>query len=212
MAQPNVWRAGSSKSSKSLLGRSIDLAAKHARTWKWRRTHPNLESEFSGSQHHLSATRPANSAAPSATKFWTCLKVPGDAIVSQSNRMLKVNMDQLTPGKPAVSEQTAAASMLSIRAVMLGDRISPSALEIGTLVSSTPIAFRIHAGLVVIFRYGVVVLIGLSPSEGTALIETLISRVIGELSSYEEESAQAQLCNDQSAEVILGGRILSQRI
>lgn len=125
----------------------------------------------------------------------------------------KVNMDQLTSGKPAVSDQTAAASMLSIRAVMLGDRISPSALEIGTLVSSTPIAFRIHAGLVVIFRYGVVVLIGLSPSEGTALIETLISRVIGELSSYEEESARAQLCNDQSAEVILpGGRILSQRI
>ncbi|MGY4498381.1 hypothetical protein ACVWYH_002312 [Bradyrhizobium sp. GM24.11] len=110
-----------------------------------------------------------------------------------------VNMDQLTPGRPAVSGQTAAASMLRIRAVMLGDRINPSALEIGTLVSSTPVAFRIHAGLVVIFRYGVVVLIGLSPSEESALIETLISRVIGELSSYEEESAQAQLCDDQSA-------------
>ncbi|MGY4412474.1 putative Rmd1/YagE family protein [Bradyrhizobium sp. LB7.1] len=119
-----------------------------------------------------------------------------------------VSMDQLTPGRPAVSGQTAAASMLRIRAVMLGDRINPSALEIGTLVSSTPVAFRIHAGLVVIFRYGVVVLIGLSPSEESALIETLISRVIGELSSYEEERAQAQLCDDQSAEVILpGGRI-----
>lgn len=120
----------------------------------------------------------------------------------------KVNMDQLTHGKPAVSGETAPASMLRIRAVMLGDRINPSALEIGTLVSSTPVAFRIHAGLVVIFRYGVVVLIGLSPSEEADLIETLISRVIGELTSYEEDSAQAQLCNDQSAEVILpGGRI-----
>lgn len=120
----------------------------------------------------------------------------------------KVNMDQLTPGKPVVSGQTAAASVLRIRAVMLGDRINPSALEIGTLVSSTPVAFRIHAGLVVVFRYGVVVLIGLSPSEETALIETLIPRVIGELTSCEEDSAQAQLCNDQSAEVILpGGRI-----
>lgn len=120
----------------------------------------------------------------------------------------EVNMDQLTPGKPAVPGQTAAGSMLRIRAVMLGDRINPSALEIGTLLASTPVAFRIHAGLVVVFRYGVVVLIGLSPSEETALIETLISRVIGELTSYEEDSAQAQLCNDQSAEVILpGGRI-----
>lgn len=152
MAQPNVWRPGSSKSSKRLLGRSIDLAAKHARTWKWRRTHPNLEPAFSGSQHHLSATRPANSAARSATKFWTCLKVPGERYRVAVKPDAKVNMDQLTPGKPAVSEQTAAASMLSIRAVMLGDRISPSALEIGTLVSSTPVAFRIHAGLVVIFR------------------------------------------------------------
>ncbi|MGM4954078.1 RMD1 family protein [Bradyrhizobium barranii] len=75
-------------------------------------------------------------------------------------------------------------------------------------MSSTPVAFRTHAGLVVIFRYGVVVLIGLSPSEETALIDTLRSRVIDELSSYEEESAQVQLCNDQDAEVILpGGRI-----
>ncbi|MDE5445233.1 RMD1 family protein [Bradyrhizobium sp. CSA207] len=117
-------------------------------------------------------------------------------------------MDQLTPGKPAVSGKTAAGSMLRIRAVMLGDRINPPALEIGTLVSSTPVAFRIHEGLVVIFRYGVVVLIGLSPSEETALIETLKSRVIGEFNSYEEESAQAQLCNDQGADIILpGGRI-----
>ncbi|WP_430648968.1 RMD1 family protein [Bradyrhizobium hipponense] len=119
-----------------------------------------------------------------------------------------MNLDQLTPGKPAVSGKTATGSMLRIRAVMLGDRINPSALEIGTLVSSTPVAFRIHAGLVVIFRYGVVVLIGLSPSEENALIETLKSRVIGEFNSYEEESAQAQLCNDQGADVILpGGRI-----
>lgn len=119
-----------------------------------------------------------------------------------------MNMDQLTPGKSAVSGQTPPASMLRIRAVMLGDRINPSALEIGTLVSSTPLAFRIHGGLVVIFRYGVIVLIGLSPSEEAALIETLISRVMGKLSFYEEESAEAQLCNEQSAEVILpGGRI-----
>lgn len=121
-------------------------------------------------------------------------------------------MDQLTPGKPAVSGETAAASMLRVRAVMLGDRINASALEIGTLVSSTPIACRIHAGLVVIFRYGVVVLIGLSPSEETALIDTLRSGVIGELSCYEEESAQVQLCKDQGAEVILPGGRLSQRV
>ncbi|MET4221126.1 hypothetical protein ABIB00_006361 [Bradyrhizobium sp. LB14.3] len=68
-------------------------------------------------------------------------------------------MDQLTPGRPAVSGHTAVASMLRIAGSHAGGRINPSALEIGTLVSSMPVAFRIHAGLVVIFRYGLVVLI-----------------------------------------------------
>jgi uncharacterized Rmd1/YagE family protein len=94
---------------------------------------------------------------------------------------------------------------LRIRALMLGDRINTSGLEIGTLVSSTPVAFRIHAGLAVIFRYGVVVLIGLLPSEEKVLIDTLKPRVIGELSPYEEETAQVQLCNDESGEVIQPG-------
>lgn len=118
-AQPNVWRPGSSNSSKSLLGRSIDLAAKHARTWKWRPPIQTVEPAFAGSQHHLSATRPANSAAPSATKFWTCFR---GTLSRRSGAKpdANVNMDQLTHGKPAVSGETAPASMLRIRAVMLG--------------------------------------------------------------------------------------------
>ncbi len=88
---------------------------------------------------------------------------------------------------------------------MLGDRINASGLELGTLVSSTPAAFRVHAGLAVIFRYGVVVLIGLLPSEEKVLIDSLKPRVIGEFSPYEEETAQAQLCNDENAEAIQPG-------
>ncbi|WP_375161553.1 RMD1 family protein [Bradyrhizobium sp. RDT46] len=88
---------------------------------------------------------------------------------------------------------------------MLGDRINASGLEIGTLVSSTPAAFRVHAGLAVVFRYGVVVLIGLLPSEEKVLIDNLTSRVTGELSPYEEEIAQAQLCSDEAAEAIQPG-------
>jgi uncharacterized Rmd1/YagE family protein len=88
---------------------------------------------------------------------------------------------------------------------MLGERINPSGLEIGTLVSSTPVAFRVHAGLAVIFRYGVVVLVGLLPSEEKVVIDALKPRVTGEFSPHEEEIAQAQLCSDESAEAIQPG-------
>ena len=116
-----------------------------------------------------------------------------------------MDADQLAAGKASTSPKQEAASTMRIRALMLGDRINASGLEIGTLVSSTPAAFRVHAGLAVIFRYGVVVLIGLLPSEEKVLIDTLKSRVTGELSPYEEEIAHAQLCKDESAEAIQPG-------
>jgi uncharacterized Rmd1/YagE family protein len=121
-----------------------------------------------------------------------------------ASQEIPVNADQLPVGvTPA--PQNAEAPTLRIRALMLGDRINASGLEIGPLVSSMPAAFRVHAGLAVIFRYGVVVLIGLLPSEEKVLIDSLKPRVIGEFSPYEEETAQAQLCNDESAEAIQPG-------
>jgi len=116
-----------------------------------------------------------------------------------------MNADQLAVNAAAASPRPDAAPTLRIRAVMLGERINPSGLELGAPVSSTPAAFRVHAGLAVIFRYGVVVLIGLLPSEEKVLIDSLKSRVIGELSPFEEEIAQAQLCKDESAEAIQPG-------
>jgi uncharacterized Rmd1/YagE family protein len=116
-----------------------------------------------------------------------------------------MSADQLATGKVAAPAKPEPAPTLRIRAVMLGDRINTQGLEIGTLVSSAPVAFRVHAGLAVLFRYGVVVLIGLVPSEEKVLLDSLKPRVIGELSPYEEETAQAQLCADESAEIIQPG-------
>ncbi|MDA9545222.1 RMD1 family protein [Bradyrhizobium yuanmingense] len=116
-----------------------------------------------------------------------------------------MNADHLAVGTAPKSPKQEAAPTLRIRALMLGDRINASNLEIGTLVSSTPAAFRVHAGLAVIFRYGVVVLIGLLPSEEKVLVDSLKSRVTGELSPYEEEIAQAQLCNEEAGETIQPG-------
>lgn len=120
-----------------------------------------------------------------------------------------MNADQLPVGIQPTSSKQDAAATLRIRALMLGDRINASGLEIGTLVSSTPAAFRVHAGLAVIFRYGVVVLIGLLPSEEKVLIDSLKSRVIGAFSPHEEETAQAQLCKDEASEAIQPGGPIS---
>ena len=116
-----------------------------------------------------------------------------------------MNADHLVVGTAPTSPKPEAAPTLRIRALMLGDRINASGLEMGTLVSSTPAAFRVHAGLAVIFRYGVVVLIGLLPSEEKVLVDNLKSRVTGEFSPYEEEIAQAQLCSEEAAETIQPG-------
>ena len=116
-----------------------------------------------------------------------------------------MNADQLAADAAAATPKHEVAPTLRIRALMLGDRINAAGLELGAMASSTPAAFRVHAGLVVIFRYGVVVLIGLLPSEEKVVIDGLKPRVIGELSPYEEETAQAQLCKDENAEAIQPG-------
>lgn len=45
---------------------------------------------------------------------------------------------------------------------MLGDRLNAAGLEVTEMNSTTPVAFRIQSdGLAVLFRYGVIVLIGM---------------------------------------------------
>ena len=54
--------------------------------------------------------------------------------------------------------------VVSAHAVLLGDRINTSSIE-GETLSTSPLAIRLDkGGIAVLFRYGVVVLIGLSPS------------------------------------------------
>jgi uncharacterized Rmd1/YagE family protein len=106
--------------------------------------------------------------------------------------------------KPSeIIEQT-----LTVRALLVGDRLNPSGLESRVMISTTPVAFRLHAsGMVVLFRYGVVVLIGLSPDEQTAFLTALKPRIVGEFPRYEEEIAQVQLCDDSDETVQPGGPI-----
>lgn len=131
------------------------------------------------------------------------LPQPGPDTRSPQDARVKDN--QIAPDRTADTASPQPGSILRLRALMMGDRINAAGLEIGTLVSSAPAAFRVQNGMAVIFRYGVVVLIGLLPSEEKLLIDNLKPRVTGELSPFEEETAQAQLCKDEDAEIIQPG-------
>ena len=62
-------------------------------------------------------------------------------------------------------------------------------------------------GIAVLFRYGVVVLIGLSQQQEQELLEKLSARVSGRLDRYEEEIAVIRLADEDEDQVPAGGPI-----
>jgi uncharacterized Rmd1/YagE family protein len=111
----------------------------------------------------------------------------------------------------SISEKSSSETfgqLITVRALLVGDRLNPAGFESRDMVSTIPVAFRIHtSGLVVLFRYGVVVMIGLAPDEQASFLATLKPRIISEFANYEEESAQIQLCDDSGEAVQPGGPI-----
>src|SRR2546426_11826371 len=64
--------------------------------------------------------------------------------------------------------------VVTAHAILLGDRINTSSIE-GETLSTSPLAIRLDkGGIAVLFRYGVVVLIGLSPAAGRGISGTIV--------------------------------------
>ncbi len=115
----------------------------------------------------------------------------------------------MTEPTPLQVSGSIPQSPLTIKALLLGDRLDTSGLERKDMIAATPFAFRIGAsGFVALFRYGAVVFSGLSPEEEKALLESLLPRITGKLSAYEEEMAQIiPGSDDQNDQVPPGGPI-----
>ncbi|MDO9224016.1 MAG: hypothetical protein Q7U20_09945, partial [Caulobacter sp.] len=71
--------------------------------------------------------------------------------------------------------------VVTARALVLGERINTVGLERHDAISSSPLSFRVGEGLVVVFRYGVVVLIGLDPIAEDEVLRGILPRVQGVL-------------------------------
>jgi required for meiotic nuclear division protein 1 len=99
------------------------------------------------------------------------------------------------------------AQQLTVHALQLGDRINTAGFE-GQVLSSAPLAVRVGAsGVAVLFRYGVAVLINLSPEEEVILLERLSPRIEGRLTRFEEETATVELSGEMEDQVQAGGPV-----
>lgn len=108
----------------------------------------------------------------------------------------------------ALSANAASKRQVTVRALLLGERIDVAGLERSDVISTTPLAFRVgQNGYAVLFRYGAAVIVGLSPIEEDELIRGLKPRVTGPLARPEDESVSIELAPDREDQIAPGGPI-----
>jgi len=107
-----------------------------------------------------------------------------------------------------VSASAVSKRQVTVRALLLGERIDVAGLERSDVISTTPLAFRVgQNGYAVLFRYGAVVIVGLSPIEEDELIRGLKPRVIGAFARPEDESVLIEIAPDREDQIAPGGPI-----
>lgn len=112
------------------------------------------------------------------------------------------------PGGASASRLPAFGEKVTVRAILIGDRIDTAGLERSDTLSSLPLAFRAGAnGIAVVFRYGVVVMIGLSALEEDGVLSGLKHRIFGAFAVREEESAQVEVNAEREDQIPPGGPI-----
>ncbi len=115
--------------------------------------------------------------------------------------------DKLIAGHTAPSSAPPKARQTA-RALLLGERIDIAGLERSDVISRNPLAFRVGAeGFAVLFRYGVAVLVGLTPIEEDEMVRGLGGRIIGPFARIEDEAAVIEIAPDREEQIVPGGPI-----
>ena len=97
---------------------------------------------------------------------------------------------------------------ITVRALLLGERIETGGLERNDVLSKVPLAFRAgEHGTVALFRYGVAVLFAMSPLEEEEIIRRLDGRVIGPMAPREEETFRIEIAPDKDDQLTPTGII-----
>jgi uncharacterized Rmd1/YagE family protein len=100
-----------------------------------------------------------------------------------------------------------SSQVMMAHAVQVGDRINTTGFE-GEILSNTPLSMRTPGnGIAVLFRYGVVVLIDMSPQQERDFLERISTYVSGKFDRREEEIATIRLTDADEDQVPVGGPI-----
>src|SRR5881227_422621 len=111
------------------------------------------------------------------------------------------------------SKSPLGGTRTTVRAFFVSDRLNTSGLERGDVLATTPLAFRVNEnGVAVLFRYGVVVLIGLNALEEDEFLRGLEHRMTGAFVRREEEIAAIELASEKDDQVPPGGPICLQSL
>src|SRR6185436_20450494 len=109
------------------------------------------------------------------------------------------------------SKSPLGGTRTTVRAFSVSDRLNTSGLERGDVLATTPLAFRVNeSGVAVLFRYGVVVLIGLNALEEEEFLRGLQSRMTGAFARRDEEIAIVELTAEREDQIPPGGPIFLQ--
>src|ERR1700719_3166237 len=101
-----------------------------------------------------------------------------------------------------------APTRLTARALIVGERIDTVGLERPDMISSLPLAFRVgERGMVALFRFGVAVLVGLTPLEEEDTLSKLKARVSGERARGDDETAVLEIAPEGDEQKSSGGAI-----
>jgi uncharacterized Rmd1/YagE family protein len=99
------------------------------------------------------------------------------------------------------------------RALVVGGRIDTAGLERPDTISLLPLAFRVgEQGMVALFRFGVAVMVGLTPLEEEDLLEKLKWRVSGERARGDDETAVLEISPEGDGQKASGGPIQIQNL
>jgi len=104
-------------------------------------------------------------------------------------------------------------SRVTIRGLLLGERLDTAGLERSDAISTNPFAFRVgDHGMVALFRYGAAVTAGLSPIEEDDLLGKIRPRIKGAYSVLEDEIATVRLHADHDDMIPPGGPLLLREL
>jgi uncharacterized Rmd1/YagE family protein len=101
------------------------------------------------------------------------------------------------------------AARVTVRALTVGERIDTAGLERPDMIASLPLAFRVGAvGMVALFRFGVAVMVGLSPLEEEDTLARVKARVSGARGAgLDDETALLEIAGESDAVSVAGGPI-----